>query len=75
MHVACAIGPSVNTLRAQLILPSKPIFCNLFEFLTTKSTQKSISFTLYLENCEINSIKSNSPRAFRQHQECPQILV
>jgi hypothetical protein len=35
---------NVNTLRAQLIFPSKPNFCNLFEFLATKSTQKSNIF-------------------------------
>jgi len=26
INVACAIGPSVNTLTAQLIFPSKPNF-------------------------------------------------
>ncbi len=52
MSVACAVGPNVNTLRAQLVLPSEPNFCNLFEFPATKSTQKSISFTHYLENYE-----------------------
>ncbi len=41
--VACVVAPSVNTLRAQLIFPSKPNISNLFEFPTTKSTQKSIS--------------------------------
>ncbi len=30
---------------------------------------------LSFENCEINSIKSNPPRAFQAHKECPQILV
>ncbi len=44
-NVAYVVGPSVNTVRAQLIFPSKPNFCNLFEFLATKSAQKSISFT------------------------------
>ncbi len=38
--VACAIHPSVNRLRAQLIFPSKPNFCNLYEFPTTKSIQR-----------------------------------
>jgi hypothetical protein len=75
MSVASPLGSSVNTLRAQLILPSEPNFCNLFELPATKSTQKSIYFTPYLENCEINSIKSDSPRAFQQHQECPQISI
>jgi hypothetical protein len=40
-----ANGPSVNIPRAQLIFPSKPKFCNLFEFSATKSTQKSLSST------------------------------
>ncbi len=43
--VAFVVGPSVNTVRAQLIFPSKPNFCNLFEFPATKSTKKSISST------------------------------
>jgi hypothetical protein len=71
MNVACDVGPTVNTLKAQLILPSKPNFCNLFEFPTTKSIQKSISFTPYLENCEINSIKSDSPKAFDNTKNGP----
>jgi hypothetical protein len=75
MNVACAVGPSVNTLKAQLILPSEPNFCNLFEFPTINSIQKSIFFTPYLENFEINSIKPDSPRAFQQHQEWPQISI
>ncbi len=33
---------NTHTFRAQLIFPSKPKFCNLFEFPATKSTQKSI---------------------------------
>jgi hypothetical protein len=44
-NVACVVGPSVNIWRVQLIFPSKPNFCNLFEFPATKITQKSISFT------------------------------
>jgi hypothetical protein len=42
---SCALGSSVNTLRDQLIFPSKLDFCNLFKFPATKSTQKSIFFT------------------------------
>jgi hypothetical protein len=42
--VACAIGPSVNTLKTQPIFPSKDNFFNLFEFLK-KFTQKSVSST------------------------------
>jgi hypothetical protein len=40
-----AIGLSVNTLKAQLIFPSKTNFCNLFEFSSIKSTPKLISST------------------------------
>jgi hypothetical protein len=36
---------NVNSLRAQLVFPSKPNFCNLFEFPAPKSTEKSISST------------------------------
>jgi hypothetical protein len=45
IKVACANGLSVNTLKAQLIVPSKPNFYIFFEFLPTKSIQKSISST------------------------------
>jgi hypothetical protein len=56
MKIAClnlydcslSVGPSVNTLRAQLIFPYKHHFCNFFEFPATKSTQKSISSTPWL---------------------------
>ncbi len=36
---------NVNTWKAQVIFLSKPNFCNFFDFLATKSTQKSTSFT------------------------------
>jgi len=35
----------------------------------------NIFHTLALKNCEINSTKSDSLRAFQQHQECPQIPI
>jgi hypothetical protein len=38
--VAFAIGSNANTLRVQLIFPSKPNFCNFFEFQATKSIKK-----------------------------------
>ncbi len=66
---------SVNTLRAQLIFPFKPIFCSLFEFPRTKFTQKLISSTPYLWKHEIKSIKSDLPRTFQQHQQHPHILI
>jgi hypothetical protein len=69
--VTCAVCPSVNTLRAQLIFPSKPKLCNLFKLWATKSIQYLPH--LRCEECEINS--SNSPKAFQQHQECPQIPI
>jgi hypothetical protein len=40
--VAYVAGPSVNTLRVQQIFPSKPNFCNLFEFPAITSTQTNI---------------------------------
>jgi len=63
-------------LSAQLIFLSKPIFCNLFEFAATKSTQESICSThLSSEYCELNSIKSDLLRALQQLQEHPQIPI
>jgi hypothetical protein len=45
-----AIGPSVNTLRAQLIFASKPKFGNLFEFPAKKIHSKiNIFHTLALK--------------------------
>jgi hypothetical protein len=39
--VACAIDPSVNTLKVpNPIFPSKPNFCNLFGFPTNKMHSK-----------------------------------
>jgi hypothetical protein len=73
--VACAIGPSVNTLRAQLNFPSKLNFCKLFEFLTTKSFKIQYLPQLSSENCEVNFIKFDSSSAFQQHQECFQIPI
>ncbi len=39
---------NVKTLKTQLVFPSKPNFCNCFEFPTKKFTQKSISSTPWL---------------------------
>jgi hypothetical protein len=64
---------NVNTLRAQLIFPSEPNFCNLFDFSEQNSPKNQYLSYLSSEICEINSIKSNSSRAFQQQQECPQI--
>ncbi len=66
---------SVNTLKAQLIFPFKPIFCNLFEFSEQKSLKNQYLPHLTSENYEIKSIKSDSPRAFQQHQEHPHIRI
>jgi len=66
---------NVNTLSAQLIVPSKPNVCNLFDFPSTKSTQKKYFPHISYEICEINSIKINASRAFQQHQEHPQIPI
>jgi hypothetical protein len=51
--VACDVGPSVNTLKGQLIFPSKPNFCNLFEFLANKIHSKINIFHIFsCENCK-----------------------
>jgi hypothetical protein len=73
--VAFVLGPSVNTLKVQLIFPFNPNFCNFFEFPTTKFTPKTYIQHLNFEIFEINYIKSNSPSAFQQHQEYPQIPI
>jgi len=65
----------VNTLRAQLIFPSKPNFDNLFELPKQNPLKKLISSTPWLWNCEINSIRFDLLRAFQQHRECTQILL
>jgi len=62
-----------STLNAQLIFPSKPNFCNLFDFPATLLNPLKNKYLPHLssENCEINSIKSDLLRAFQQHQERP----
>jgi hypothetical protein len=69
--VACAVGPSVNTLRAQLVFHSKP---NFLQFVGI-SNKNQYFLHLSSENYETNSIKSDSLRAFQQHQERPQIPI
>jgi hypothetical protein len=66
---------NVNTLRAQLIFPLKLNFCNLFEFTTTRSTQKSISFTPLPRQLWNKLVKSDLSRAFQQGQEHLQIPI
>jgi len=63
--VVCAVGVGVN-----------PIFAICLNFQQQKIHSK-IKYLPQLnsEDCEINSIKSNSPRAFQQHQECHQIPI
>jgi hypothetical protein len=45
ISVGYALGPGVNTFKAQQIFLSKLNFCNLFKSPATTSTQKSISST------------------------------
>jgi len=66
---------NVNTLKAQLIFPFKPIFCNLFEFPEQNSLKNQYLPHITSENYEIKYIKSDSPRAFQQQQEHPHILI
>jgi hypothetical protein len=64
----CRVGPSVNTSMAQLHFSfQNPIF----EIWVGNKIHSKIQHLSHLssENCEINSIKSHSPRAFQQNQE------
>ncbi len=54
-----AVGPSVNTLRAQLIFPYKPNFCNFLNFQQQNSLKNQYLPHLGSETCEINSVKSD----------------
>jgi hypothetical protein len=62
--VVCAVGVSVN-----------PIFAICLNFQQQNPLQNQYLPQLNSEDSEINSIKSNSPRAFQQHQECHQIPI
>ncbi len=67
---------NVNTLRAQLIFPSKPNFFTIYlNFQQQKSLQNQYLLHLSSQDCEINSIKSDPSRAFQQDQEYPQIPI
>jgi hypothetical protein len=65
----CRVGTSVNTFEGttNFFLPN-PIFWNLG---LEQNPLKKIQYLPHLssENCEINSIKSHSPRPFQQNQE------
>jgi hypothetical protein len=64
----------VNKLSAQLIFFFQTqVLQKKFEFSATKYTQNHYLSHLSSENCEINSIKFDLPRAFQQQQKCPQI--
>jgi len=57
---------NVDTLKAQLLFPSKPIFFAIFlNFQQYNSLKNQYLSHLSSENCEINSIKSDSPRGFQ----------
>jgi hypothetical protein len=64
----------VNTLKAQPIFPlPNPIFAIQLNFQQQNPLKNQYFSHLSSENYEINSIKSDSLRAFQQHQEHPQI--
>ncbi len=56
----------------RFFLPN-PIFAICSNFQLQNPLKNQCLPHLSSENCEINSIKSNLPRAFQQHQEHPQI--
>jgi hypothetical protein len=74
--LAYAIGPSVNTSRALnwFFLPN-PIFAICLNFHQQNPLEKQYLPHLTSENWEINSITSDSQKAFQQHKECPQISI
>jgi hypothetical protein len=58
---------NVNTLKAQLLFPFKPIFLQIFlNFQQQNPLKNQYLPHLNSENCEINSAKSDLPRAFQQ---------
>jgi len=67
---AYAIGPSVNTIWGLnwFFLPN-PILYNLSNFQQQNPLKNQYPSYLSSENCEINSIKSDSPRASQECQE------
>jgi hypothetical protein len=73
--VACGIGPSVNTLKAQHFFLPSPIFAICLNFQQQNSLKNQYLPHLSSENCEINSIKSDSPKASKQHEEHLQIPI
>jgi hypothetical protein len=66
---------NVNTLRAQLNFPSKPIFVICLNFHQQNAPKNQYLSHLSSENCEINSTKSDLLRAFQHHQEHTQIPI
>ncbi len=65
--VAYAIGANVNTLR----VPLNPLFAICLNFQQQIPLKNQYLPYFSSENGEINSIKSDLPRAFQQHQEHP----
>ncbi len=70
ISVACVVGPSVNTLRIQLIIFK---FLHFWEFSTNKIHPKKYLSQFISENYDINFIKFDSPKVFFKYQEHPQI--
>jgi hypothetical protein len=65
----------VNTLRAQVIFPYKPNFAICLNFQQQNPLKNQYLPHLGSETREINSVKSDLPRAFLEHQERPQISI
>ncbi len=64
---------NVNELN-WFFLPN-PIFAICLNFLQHNPLKNQYLPHLSSENCEINSIKSDSSKAFQEHQENPQIPI
>jgi hypothetical protein len=64
-----------STLRVRQRFPSKPNFCNFLNFQQQNPLKIHYLPFFSYENCEIKSIKFDSPRDFQQHQEHCQIPI
>ncbi len=65
---------NTHTLRALIFLPN-PNFAICLNFQRQNPFKNQYLPYISSENCGINSVESDSPRAFQQHQKCPQIPI
>jgi len=64
-----------HTFGAQLIFLPNPNFAICLNFQQQNPLKNQYLPYISSDNCGINSIESDLPRAFQQHQKCPQIPI